>query len=138
MCSFRLRIPGCSSAFSGSILVVSWLGLQLFLWLCEIQVIIRMYVNNINVQILPVIHLFALLHLESVSSVQLLSHVRLFVTPWTTAHQISLSITNSWSLLKFISVMPSNHLILCRTLLLLPSIIPSIRVFSNESVLRIR
>ena len=73
------------------------------------------------------------------SSVQLLCHVRLFVTPWTAACQAFLSITNSWSLLKFMStesVMPFNHLILC--LLLLPSIFPSIRVFSNKSVLRIR
>ena len=63
------------------------------------------------------------------------------MTPWTTALQASLSITNSWSLLKLMpieSVMPSNHLILCRPLLLLPSIFPSIRVFSNESALRIR
>ena len=75
------------------------------------------------------------------SSFQLLSHVRLFATPWTTALQASLSIINSQSLLKLISiesVMPSNHLILCRPLLLLPSIVPSIRVFSNKSVLRIR
>ena len=75
------------------------------------------------------------------SSVQLLSRVRLFATPWTTAHEASLSITNSWSLLTIMSIelaMPSNHLILCRPLLLLPSIFPSIRVFSNESVLRIR
>ena len=74
-------------------------------------------------------------------SVQLLSRVSLFVTPWTTAHQASLSITNSWSLLRLVSielVMPSNHLILCRSLLLLPSIFPSIRVFSNESVFHIR
>ena len=73
--------------------------------------------------------------------VQLLSHVWLFETPWTTAHQASLSFTISWSLLKLMSielVMPSNHLILCRPLLLPPSIFPSIRVFSNESVLRIR
>ena len=72
------------------------------------------------------------------SSVQLLSCVQLFETPWTTAHQASLSITNSQSLLKLMSielVMPSNHLILCHPLLLLPSIFPSIRVFSNESVL---
>ena len=71
----------------------------------------------------------------------MLSHVRLFATPWTAAHHASLSITNSQSLLKLMSiesVMPSNHLILCRPLLLLPSIFPSIRVFSNESVLRIR
>ena len=72
------------------------------------------------------------------SSVQSLSRVRLFVTPWIAAHQASLSITNCWSLLKLMSiesVMPSNHLILCCPLLLLPSIFPSIRVFSNESVL---
>ena len=75
------------------------------------------------------------------SSVQLLSHVRLFATPWTAAHQASLSITNSWSLLKLVSielVMRSNNLIICRPLLLLPSIFPNIRVFSNESVLHIR
>ena len=75
------------------------------------------------------------------SSVQSLSHIRLFVTPWTAARQVSLSITNTWSLLKLMnieSVMPSKHLILCHPLLLLPSIFPSIRVFSNESVLRIR
>ena len=72
-------------------------------------------------------------------SVQL-SHVQLFVTPWTAACQASLSITNSWSLLKLMfieSVRPSNHLILCRPLLL-PSIFPSMRVFSNESALCIR
>ena len=71
------------------------------------------------------------------SSVQLLSRVRLFVTPWTAACQASLSITNSQSLLKFMSiesVMPSNRLILCCPLLILPLIFPSIRVFSNESV----
>ena len=75
------------------------------------------------------------------SSVQSLSCVRLFATPWTAAHQGPLSITNSWSLLKLMSielVMPSNHLILCCSLLLLPSIFPSIRAFSNESVLCIR
>ena len=75
------------------------------------------------------------------SSVQPLSHVRLFETPWTAARQSSLSITNSLSLLKLMSiqsVMPSNHPILCRPLLLPPSIFPSIRLFSNESVLHIR
>ena len=79
--------------------------------------------------------------LNCLSSVQSLSHVRLFVTPWTEARQASLFITNSRSLLKLMSielVMPSSHLILCRPLLLPPSIFPSIRVFSNESVLRIR
>ena len=75
------------------------------------------------------------------SSVQSLSHIRLFATPWTAACQASLSITNSWSILKLMSiesVMPSNHLILCDPLLLLPSIFPRIRVFSNESALLLR
>ena len=75
------------------------------------------------------------------SSVQLLNRVRLFVTPWTVAHQASLSITNSRSLSKLMSiksVMPSNHLILCCPLLLLPKVFPSIRVFSNELVLCFR
>ena len=86
------------------------------------------YVQNENVRVLS----------ESVSSVQLLSCVWLFSTPWTAACQASLSIAITWSLLKLMcveSVMPSNHLILCHLLLLLPSIFPSIRVFSNESVL---
>ena len=75
------------------------------------------------------------------SSGQLLSHVWLFVTPWTAARQASPSITNSRSLLKLMStelVMPSNYLILCRPLLLLPLIFPNTRIFSNESVLRIK
>ena len=74
--------------------------------------------------------------LERFSSVQPLSRVRLFVTPWTVSRQDSLSITNSWSLLKLMSielVMSFNHLVLCRPFLLPPSIFPSIRVFSNES-----
>ena len=81
------------------------------------------------------------MHIRIFSSVQLLSHVRLFVTPWTAEFPASLSITNPWSLPKLMpieSVMPSNHLILYRPLLLLPSIFPSIKVFSNESALRIR
>ena len=76
-----------------------------------------------------------------ISSLQSLSHIQLFVTPWTAARQASVSIINSWSLLKLMSielVMPSNHLILCHPLLLLPSIFPNTRVFSNESVLHIR
>ena len=76
-----------------------------------------------------------------ISSVQSLSHVRLFATPWITAHQATLSITNSQSPPKHMSiesVMPSNHLILCRPLLLPPSIFPSIRVFSSESALCMR
>ena len=75
------------------------------------------------------------------SSIQSLSRVQLFATPWTAARQASLSITNSWSLLKLMSielVMPSNHLILCHPLLFLPSIFPGIRVFSNESPLCMR
>jgi len=75
------------------------------------------------------------------SSVQSLSRVQLFATPWIAARQASLSITNSWSSLKLTSielVMPSSHLILCHPLLLLPPIPPSIRVFSNESTLRMR
>ena len=80
-------------------------------------------------------------HVNVFSSVQSLSHVRLFATPWTAAHHTSLSITNSQSFLKLLSiesVMPSNHLILCRPLLLLSSIFLSIRIFSKESVLCIR
>ena len=80
-------------------------------------------------------------HSVQFSSVQLLSRVQLFETPWTAAHQASLSITNSQSLPKLISiqsVMPSNHLILCLPLFLLPSMFPSIRVFSNKSALCIR
>ena len=85
-----------------------------------------------------VIHTVKGFHFSSVHS---LSHVRLFAIPWMAAQQTSLSITNSWSLPKLMSiesVMPSKHLILCRPLLLLPSIFPSIRVFSNESALLIR
>ena len=86
-------------------------------------------------------NIFCLFHFTEFRSVQLLSCVRLRVTPWTAAHQASLSITNCQSLLKLISiesVMPSNHLILCCPLLLLPSIFPSIKVFSYESALHIR
>ena len=87
------------------------------------------------------VSVWSLVHLSQFSSAQSLSRVWLFVIPWTAAHQASLSITNSWSLLKLISiepVMPSNHFILCHPLLLPPSIFPSIRVFSNESALCIR
>ena len=79
--------------------------------------------------------------LHLLSSVQSLSHVQLFVTPWTATHQAFLSTTNSWSLLKLMSielVMASNHLILFHPLYLPPSILPSIRVFSSESALHIR
>ena len=82
-----------------------------------------------------------ILHRITIISVQLLSHVPLFVTPWTAAHQASLSITSSWSILKLMSresVMSSSHLILCHPLLHLPQIFPSIRIFSSESILCIR
>ena len=90
---------------------------------------------------LPLSHLGSPNRLHLFSSVQSLSRVQLFATPGTAAHQASLSITNSWSLLKLISielVMPSNHLIFCHPLLLLPSMFPTIRVFSKESVLHSR
>ena len=85
-------------------------------------------------------HKFILISIQF-CSVQSLCHVWLFATPWFAAHQASLSITNSWSLLRLLSIesmMPFNYLILCHPLLFLPSIFPSIRVFSNESVFRIR
>ena len=86
-------------------------------------------------------HPYVLCSIIQFSSVQSLTHIRLFVTPWTAACQSSLAITNSQTLLKLMSlklVMPSNHLILCRPLPLPPSIFPSIRDFSNESILHIR
>ena len=82
-----------------------------------------------------------ILRIVQISQVQSLSHVQLFATPWTAVHPVYLTITNSQSLFKLISiqsVMPSNHLILCHPLLLLSSIFPSIRVFSNESALCFR
>ena len=101
------------------------------------------HLNYILFFIIMIAHsvFFLLIIWDPFSSVQSLSCVQLFATLWTAAHQASLSITNSWSLLKLKSirsVMSSNHLILCHPLLILPSIFPSIRVFSNESVLRIR
>ena len=102
-----------------------------YLWCCCIF-------HTVSGKSFPHVHTFPILLFNSV---QLLSHVWFFVTRWTAARQASLSITNSRSLLKLMSVesvMPSNHLIFCRPLLLLPSIFPSIRVFSNESVLHIR
>ena len=96
----------------------------------------------INTAIINMLNMFKdLKENMSISSVQLLSRVRLFATPWTAARQASLSITNSRSLPKLMSiesVMPSNHLILCRPLPLPPSIFPSIKVFSNEPALCIR
>ena len=103
---------------------MSWTGMKWF---------------NMNISLISGTELLKSLEFP-VSSVQLFTYIQLFVTPWIAAHEASLSITNSWSLLKLMSiepVMPSNHLILCRPLLL-PSIFPTIRVFSNESVLHIR
>ena len=108
-------------------------NIQYILWLTRIERIWK------RIYIYVQLSHFALQ--KKFSSVQSLTHVQLFTTPWTTARQASLSITNSQTLLKLMSiesVMPSNHLILCRPLLLLPSILPNIRVFSNESVLHIR
>ena len=109
--------------------------------LCELNKGIRQNVNSwaqyLSQLFFNKIHFFKSVNF---SSIQLLSLVPLFVTPWTAAHQASLSITNSWSLLKPMSiesVMPSNHLILCHSLLPLP-IFPIIRAFSNESALHIR
>ena len=107
--------------------IVSW-SWNLCLWLTAILIKLVTYFLNPKPKI-------------RFSSVQLFSRVRLFVTPWIAAHQASLSITNSWSSLKLTSiesVMPSSHLILCGPLFLLPSIPPSIRVFSNESTFRMR
>ena len=120
-------------------------------WIFSCQhFIIRGYVVHTPIQkfnVYPIL-LFSLCQycikfMLQLSSVQSLSRVQLFATPWTAARQASLSITNSHSLLKLVSittesVMPSNHLIICRPLLLPPSILPSIRIFSSESVLHIR
>ena len=114
----------------------------IFVTLVENQLAIWVYFWNLG-SILFVMHLFLCLHHAVLInivlySVQSLSHVQLFATPWSAAHQTFLSITNSRSLPKPMSivlVMPSNHFILCHPFLLLPSIFPSIRVFSNESAL---
>ena len=97
--------------------------------------------HEARVLICPVHHCICLVLHSTLSSVQSLSHIWLFVTPWTAACQASLSIINPRNLLKLMSIesgMPSSHLILCHPFFLLPSIFPSIRVFSNESVLCVR
>ena len=116
------------------------------LYLCEMMNVNKTYHRNsfviyIYVCVCVCVCVCVYVCMYQFSSVQSLSTVWLFATPWTAAFQASLSITNSWSLLKLMSiksVMPSNHLILCHPLLLLPSIFPSIRVFSSDSVLHIR
>ena len=124
---FQIRYYTCnfrsdkSSSFQSNILLLIWL-------------------TGISIYTI-IIHGLPVLTSVQFSSVQSLSCVRFFATPWAAAHQASLSITKSRSLLKLMSiesVMPSNHLFLCRPLLLLPSIFPSIRIFSNESALHIR
>ena len=92
--------------------------------------------NNCDIE--PVTYLGDTISLCTFVVVQVLSHVQFFAAPWSVAYQASLSITNSWSLLKLMSiesVMPSNHFALCHPFLLLPSIFPSIRIFSNEATL---
>ena len=100
------------------------------------------YVANVSIDCLVMVpNVTVYLVFWVFSSVQSLSHVRLSAAPWIAARQASLSITNSWGLLKLMSIesmMPSNHLVLCHPLLLLPPIPPSIRVFSNESTLCMR
>ena len=110
-------------------------------FILEMKKIFRMYQRIAQEPISDECYSQELTRLVTSGSVQKLRHVQFFVTPLTVAHQASLSITNSQSLIKLMfteSVMPSNYLILCPPLLLPPSIFPSIRVFSNESVLRIR
>ena len=138
----------CRVAFSNDAdhINILWIGkltwtqfLFYFLCYCASLSLDRRYISSTGEMILSGRQVLVLLY--RISSVQSLSHVRLFATPWTTAHQASLSITNSRSLPKPMSIksmVPSNHLILCHPLLLLPSVFPSIRVFSNESAFHIR
>ena len=125
-CSKEFTLEG---SLESSCLIIYW---HKFQYTCVWETSEFMHLHSVSTQVFLTL---------SVSSVQLLSCVQLFVTPRTTPRKASLSITNSQSLLKLMSielVMPSNHLILCHPLLLLPSIFPSIRVFSSESVLHIR
>ena len=116
--------------------VVTWLQPHEELWV-RITQISHVWISNIQ-KLCEIIIIIIILLSVHFSSVQSFSCVQIFVTPWTAACKASLSITNSQSLLMSIeSVMPSNHLILCCPLLLLPSIFPIIRVFSNESALHI-
>ena len=123
--AFKVRLPGDSQSLCWTPGWEAWCGAQ----------------NLHNSEWTSLVLLFSSLWVTQFNSAQSLSCVQLFVIPWTAACQACLSITNSWSLLKLVSielVMPLNHLILCCSLLFLPSIFPSIRIFSNESVLRIK
>ena len=141
-----LRAPLCNNSQATTLLTAASTGKPqiLFKEMCHICCGISVLPNRKTViSCLLGFYLFPWESLRKfwISSVQSLSRVSLFATPWTAAHQASLSISNSRSLFKLMSielVMPSNHLIFCHPLLLLPSILPSIRVFSSESVLRIR
>ena len=108
-------------------------------WLFSLRT--QYFLNNCDDKCVIVSNIYEMLCYKNTRSVQLLSYVWCFVIPLSAAYEASLSNTNSWSLLKLMpteSVMSFNHLILCHPLLLLPSIFPSIRVFSNESILHIR
>ena len=129
--SFFIFIKMLFSSLLSAIRVVSSVYLRLLIFLQTILILVCASSSPV----------FLMMYSVQFSSVQSLSHVQLFATPWTAAHQASLSITNFRSPPKPMSIelaMPSNHLILCHPFLLLSSIFPSIRVFSNESVLRIR
>ena len=134
-----LMSPGLATGFFTS--SATWEALWAYICVCVCVCVcvyrLKFMFSESNSRLLSMNLLFCWELMSKFSSVQLLSCIRLFETPWTAAHQASLSITNSQTLLKLMSiesVMPSNHLILYRPLLL-PSIFPSIRVFSNESVL---
>ena len=133
-------LPLPSNAFFMCIMKLTWMTIDSS-WIRTLIKLISYTCPKFSQTLLLEFKMISKVKKIEISSFQLLSHVRLFATPWTTACQASLSVTNSRSPPKpisIVSVMPSNHLILCRPLLLLPSIFPSIRVFSDESALCIR
>ena len=126
---------GCHDLCFLNVLLLTFLGTRWTLPVCKFSYFL------ISEKYLSLIFHDSICYAFCISSVQSHNLVRLFATPWTATHEASLSITNSQSLLKFMSVesvMPSSHLILCPPLLLLPSVFPSISVFSNKSVVCIR
>ena len=138
--TFIKRLFSSSSLSAIKVVSSAYLRLLIFLLVVLIPACLLVFLPHLSCKLLGEITLDVGLY-SGTSLVQSLSHVWLFETPWTAARQASLSITNSWSLLKLTSiesVMVSNHLILCRPLLLPPSIFPSIRLFSEESVLHNR